>query len=234
MQRQLHILSGGAARAVAEGLAEELQARTGCGITGSYGAVGAMRDLLLAGQPCDVLILTRALIDELMCQGHAVAGSARHLGRVKTAIAVRSGDPVPKVESPEQLRQALLEAPSIWFPDPQRATAGIHFANVLDKLGIRSRVQSRLRTWPNGATAMGQMAQTDEAGAIGCTQVTEILYTPGVHLVAPLPLEFELATVYTAAVASKAVEPQAAHLLVEMLGGPHSVSLRQRGGFETD
>jgi hypothetical protein len=34
--------------------------------------------------------------------------------------------------------------------------------------------------------------------------VTEILYTPGVELVAPLPPRFELATVYTVAVSARA------------------------------
>ena len=232
MEKVLHILSGGAPRAVVEGLADAVQENTGCRISGQYGAVGAMRDLLLGGAPCDVLILTTALIDELGRSGHALAHTARALGRVKTAIAVPEGSAPPAVETPEQLRQALLRASSIWFPDPERATAGIHFQNVLQRLGILAQVRERLSTWPNGATAMARMAQSAEADAIGCTQVTEILYTPGVRLVAPLPTEFELSTTYVAAVAANARQPQAAQALVEMLGAPGSAQLRARGGFE--
>ena len=39
---------------------------------------------------------------------------------------------------------------------------------------------------------MREMAASDEGNAIGCTQITEIKYTPGVALVGPLPVEFEL------------------------------------------
>jgi len=76
------------------------------------------------------------------------------------------------------------------------------------------------------------MARCDESGLIGCTQVTEILYTPGVSLVAPLPQAFELATVYTAAVSSQADSPQAAAALIALLISPSSAALRAAGGFE--
>ena len=45
----------------------------------------------------------------------------------------------------------------------------------------------RLRTFPNGITAMRAMASDAVPGAIGCTQVTEIAYVPGVALVGLLP-----------------------------------------------
>jgi len=79
---------------------------------------------------------------------------------------------------------------------------------------------------------MAQMAACDEPGLLGCTQVTEILYTEGVQLVAALPPEFELATVYTAAVCTRATEPELAKRLVAMLGGEGSREVRQKGGFE--
>jgi molybdate transport system substrate-binding protein len=78
---------------------------------------------------------------------------------------------------------------------------------------------------------MGELARAQEPGLVGCTQVTEILYTPGVTLVGPLPIEFELATVYSAAVSSRARHPQLARRLVEMLAGPTAARLRAAGGF---
>ena len=55
---------------------------------------------------------------------------------------------------------------------------------------------------PGDATAMKELALHPGTGAMGCTQITEINYTPGVALVGPLPDAFELATVYTAAVSA--------------------------------
>jgi molybdate transport system substrate-binding protein len=201
-------------------------------VAGTFNAVGVMRDQLLAGAPCDVVILTAALIQQLEASGHVVAGSARQLGVVKTGVAVKAGAPAPRVDTPEQLKTALLAATGIYFPDPVKATAGIHFMRVLKQLGIDTELAPRLRPFPNGATAMGEMARCDESGLIGCTQVTEILYTPGVSLVAPLPQAFELATVYTAAVSSRADSPQAAAALISLLISPNSAALRAAGGFE--
>ena len=75
----LNLLSGGAA----QGLVAQLQAQFqtefqdqgGCTVAGSYGAVGVMKDRLLAGEACDAIILTEALIGQLTA---AVCAGARH------------------------------------------------------------------------------------------------------------------------------------------------------------
>ena len=228
----LHIISGGAAQGLVNQLRGVIYNETGRAVEGSFGAVGLMRDQLLAGDPCDVLILTQTLIEELTMAGRVVSGSARPLGVVKTGVAVKSGEPQPKVDTPDALRVALLAAQGIYFPDPVKATAGIHFMNVLKKLGIADQVAGALRPYTNGATAMKAMAGVSGPGLIGCTQVTEILYTPGVQLVSLLPKEFELATVYTAAVAAKAEQPQAARIMIDLMAAPAAAELRRAGGFE--
>ena len=228
----LHILSGGAAQGLVNALRGSIYNETGRAVEGQFGAVGLMRDQLLAGAPCDVLILTQALIDELSAAGHVLPGSATPLGVVRTGVAVQAGAPQPQVDTPEALKAALLAAQGIYFPDPVKATAGIHFMNVLKQLGIDQQVAGALRPFPNGATAMKELAAASGPGLIGCTQVTEILYTPGVQLVAALPKAFELATVYTAAVAAKAEQPQAARMMIELLAGPAAAEVRRGGGFE--
>jgi molybdate transport system substrate-binding protein len=79
---------------------------------------------------------------------------------------------------------------------------------------------------------MAEMAKCAEPGVVGCTQVTEILYTAGVDLIAVLPKEFELATVYTAAVSSKSANPSHAAALVALLSSSDAAALRLAGGFE--
>jgi molybdate transport system substrate-binding protein len=228
---QLHIISGGAAKGLVSQLEAAFLAQTDCTVNGTYGAVGLMKDKLLAGAPCDVLILTQALIDQLTASGDAVAGSAHALGLVKTGVAVKTGAPQPKVDTPAALKATLLAATGIYFPDPAKATAGIHFMKVLQALDIAEELAPRLRVFPNGATAMGEMARSSEIGLVGCTQVTEILYTAGVQLVDVLPKAFELATVYTAAVCTQATQAQAAAALIQLLTSPQAAELRRTGGF---
>lgn len=226
---QLRVLSGGAAQGLVNASAAPFKAQTGCDIDGTFGAVGAMRDKLLGGAPADLLILTRALIEELT--NHVVPGSAVDIGTVLTAVAVRSGDPAPPVGDGPSLRAALLVADEIYFPDPKLATAGIHFTGVLDRLDIRAEVAQHLKTFPNGATAMRALAAATGRYPIGCTQVTEILATPGVTLVASLPELFKLATVYTAAVCTRAAMQEQARALAALLAGMETRAARQQAGF---
>lgn len=228
----MRLLSGGAAQGVIRALAETFRAQSGYEIEGTFSAVGAMKDRLLAGEPADLVILTRKLIDELAASGHVAATPRADLGVVRTGIAVRTGDPLPEISGMDSLRASLRASQGIYFPDPQLATAGIHFSGVLARLGIADEVTARLRTFPNGATAMRTLAKSTEERPIGCTQITEIRSTPGVALVGPLPAEFELATTYSAGLCVGAAVPEAARQFIELLTGEASRTIRIGAGFE--
>jgi molybdate transport system substrate-binding protein len=228
----MQVLSGGAAAAVVKAVEAEFEKVTGQTIQGTFSAVGMMRDKLVAGEPCDVIILTQALIHQLIASGHVVAGSARSLGRVKTGVAVRTGDAHPSIKTRAELHAVLSAAQGIYFPDPEKATAGIHVFNVLKALGLDQTHSSKFRVFPNGATAMSEMAKSKEANLIGSTQITEINYTEGVDLVDVFPTEFELITDYTLGICTRAQNPVHAKLLAELLSGDASAAVRRQGGFE--
>ena len=227
------ILCAGAVQGIVKALQARFERETGATLQMRFGAVGAMKEALLAGEPCDVMIVTDAMVVALQSAGDLGVMPRAPLGRVRTGIAVRSGEALPGIASPEQLKAALLAASAVYFPDPQRATAGIHFASVLAQLGIADDLAARSRTYPNGATAMRELAASGP-GAIGCTQITEILYTPGIALVGPLPDAFELATVYTAVLAAHAAQPMLAQRFIDLLAGPATRAMRAEGGFEFD
>jgi molybdate transport system substrate-binding protein len=232
LMKQIRFLSAGAAQSLVSQSQQRFLAQSGYAVDGDFGAVGLIKDRLLAGEPCDLIILSEALIGQLAASGHVVAGSAQALGSVKTGIAVKAADLAPQVDNPTKLRAALLAAAEIYLPDPVKATAGVHFMNVLTQLGIDKEVFARLRPFPNGAIAMRELAQTGEPGAIGCTQMTEIIFTPGVKVVAALPKEFELATIYTAGVFTRAAQPGAAAEFIQLLCGSDAAPLRRASGFE--
>lgn len=229
--KTLRVLSGGAAQGLVEALRADFEAASGCRIDGAFGAVGAMRERLLAGEPADLMILSRALIDGLIRDGNVDAASARDIGTVETAIAVRAGDPAPPIGSTEQLRTALLAADAIHFPDPAQATAGIHFAGMLHKLGLAQVLAARLRPAPNGATAMRALAASTSTRPLGCTQATEILSTPGIDLIGSLPEGCDLSTTYSCAVAARSALAADAAQLSALLAGDAQRALRRRLGF---
>ena len=233
MARTLRILSGGALHGLVGRLQAAFEKEHDCRIEGTYGAVGAMKDKLLAGAPCDLVILSQKLVDELAAQRevHGQAPGARAVGVTKTGVALKEKHAPVSVDSPEKLQALLRAAPAIFYPDPAKATAGIHFHKVLEALGLAGDA-SRLKTYPNGAMAMAALAQSPEPEAVGCTQVTEIVITPGVRLNGLLPPPYELATTYTGAVAARAQEPELALALLEALTADSAAETRRKCGFE--
>lgn len=228
--KRLHILSGGAAQGLVGQLRPAFEARHGCSVEGTFGAVGLMREKLIAGDLCDVLILSDALVRGLVAEGRVDAASVQPIGGVPTGVAVQERQLRADVHTAAELQALLAGAPVIYFPDPQKATAGIHFMKVLQALQLDGDPR-KLRTFPNGATAMAALAQAPEAGAVGCTQVTEILITPGVRLVGLLPPPHDLTTVYTAAVPVDAREPQLARELIAELAAQGNADVRRECGF---
>ena len=231
MTEALNILSGGAAQGLVGSLKEALKAKTGLDIGGEFGAVGAMADKLRGGMPTDIVILTAALVAELAQEGLVAAPSIADVGRVETALAVRSRDPKVNVTDADTLRAAFLASDAIFVPDTRASTAGIHVAKVLDRLGIAGDVAARLQVFPNGATAMRHLAASDFKQPIGCTQSTEIINTEGVVLSGSLPQGYDLATMYTAAVTTKAAHAFQAQVLIDLLTSPDQQALRSRAGF---
>ncbi len=227
----LRLLSGGAANGLVAALAGDFLAVSGQTIDGVFGAVGAMRAKLDAGDSADLVILTSAMTAELADLGIVLAASVADLGRVETAVAVRAGDPLPAVTDAQLLRSALLQADAIYVPDTRQSTAGIHFAAVLGRLGIAAEVAARLQEFPNGATAMRALALAPQPHPIGCTQVTEIVATLGVHVVAPLPPGYDLATVYTAGVVAASTNRAAAQQLIALLAAELNAPVRAGCGF---
>jgi molybdate transport system substrate-binding protein len=227
----LNILSGGAAQGLVASLAPKFKALTGLGIEGEFGAVGAMVDKLRAGTPADILILTAALIAKLAGENLVVPASISDIGVVETTMAVRAGDSLVTVSDAASLRDAFLGADAIFVPDTKVSTAGIHVAKVLQQLGIADEVSARLKIFPNGATAMRQLAASDAKRPLGCTQSTEIISTEGVLLSGSLPPGCELSTVYTAAVTTRAINARQAQALIDLLIGAEQRELRTRAGF---
>jgi molybdate transport system substrate-binding protein len=227
----LNILSGGAAQGLVAALAAKFKALTGYGIEGEFGAVGAMADKLRNGTPTDIVILTAALVAKLADEKHVVPASISNVGLVETALAARTGDPQVTATDAASLRAAFLAADAIFVPDTKASTAGIHVAKVLEQLGIAGEVAARLKIYPNGATAMRQVAGSDATTPIGCTQSTEIINTEGVVLSGSLPPGCDLATTYTAAVTTQAAHAREAQVLIDLLIGADQQALRLAAGF---
>lgn len=230
----IRILSGGAAQAVVEQIATEFQRDTGHDVSAEFSAVGAMKAKILAGEAVDVVILTAALVDELIAEGFVAAGSRTDLGRVGTGVAVRAGTPLPDVSSARALRGNMLAANKIVCPDPAVATAGKVVMSVIERLGITGQVKDKMQFFPNGYAAMRWLAASTGTLEMGITQITEILPNKDVKLAGPLPDELQMKTVYSAGLAARAQHPDAAKDFLARLTAPSARPILMAAGYEFD
>lgn len=229
---ELHLLSAGAAQGLVTRLQPAFEAEHHAVLRARFGAVGAMQELLLQGEPCDVMISTEAMLRQLAAGGRMNGASLVAIGSVHTAVAVPAGQPLPALGDAVALRTALLGCEALYVPDTQRSTAGQHVLRVLQRLDVLDALRPRLAEHPNGATAMRALAASGQGRALGITQVSEILATPGITLVAKPPAGFELATVYSAAIGTGAREAALAAAFIAALASPRAAAVRSQCGIE--
>jgi molybdate transport system substrate-binding protein len=228
----LRILSAGAAQAVTERIIDAFKRDTGQEVSAAFGAVGAMKAKVTAGEKVDVIILTSTMIDELIAAGLVAAGSRFDLGKVGTGVGVRSGTAVPEVANADALTATIRTATRIVCPDPAVATAGKIVMSLMDRLGMLDEVRGRLQFFPNGYAAMNWLAHSAGKGEMGITQVTEILPNPGVAYAGPLPEEFQMKAVYSTGLASKTAEAVLARNFIQRFAAPSARGLLAQAGYE--
>jgi molybdate transport system substrate-binding protein len=228
----LNIFSAGAAQAAVSEIAEKFERDSGNAINAAYGAIGAMKARVVAGEPADVIVLSAAMIDELIEAGLVVPGSRVDLGKVGTGVAVRAGAPMPDVRTSHVLAANMLAARRIYCPDPSVATAGKVVMNTLATLGIAERVEPKLDFHPNGYAAMAALAQSGQDLEMGITQMTEIIANKGVALVGPLPPDLQNIAVYAVGLASGSARPDQAQELIRRLTGFNAQAVLSSAGFD--
>ena len=134
---ELKVLSATGMQAVMEDLGPKFERATGHKLAITFATLGAVVKRVQDGEIADVVVIPQQGIDGFVKDGKAVAGNVTVLARSGIVVLVRQGAPKPDISSPEALKRTLLAAKSITYADPALGgTSGIHFAKVLDRLGI--------------------------------------------------------------------------------------------------
>lgn len=215
---EIRVLSAGAVKSILEELAEMFRQETGHTVKATFGPVGATRQKLEAGEPADVVILTDVAIDDLAGRGLVVPGSRADVARTAIGVAVREGAPRPDIATPDAFKQTVLAAKSLVYVDPARgATSGIHFASVLQRLGIADAVKGKT-ILKDGGFAAEAVAKGEAELCVH--QISEILPVKGVTLVGPLPKELQKVTTYSAGVVARSGAQDAARTFIAYVTRP--------------
>ena len=229
---EIKIMSAAGFRPVMEDLGPKFERATGHKLAITGGNLGAIVKRVQGGETADVIIIPREGIDGLVKDGKAVAGNVTVIARSSIGVAVRKGAPKPDILSPDALKRTLLAAKSITYVDPAGGgVAGIHFAKVLDRLGIANEMKSKTVFPDIPKTTVGTLVANGEA-EIGVHQIQQLISEPGIEIVGPLPGDLERTEVFAAAIMDSASDAAASKALVNFLRTPEAAAVIKAKGME--
>jgi len=217
------------ARAIATVLAEvgpQFESATGHKLAISSDLPDAFLRRANAGEPFDILISGSAPVDAWIKDGKIIAETRTDVARSAIGVGVRAGARKPDISSVEAFKRALLEAKSIAY---LKVGSGVYMAGLLKRLGIAEAINSKV-TRPDSDIVTELVAKGEVE--LGIVVITQILTTPGVELVGPLPPEIQSYVTFTAGISAKSKSPEAARDLIKFLTGPTATPVIKAQGME--
>jgi molybdate transport system substrate-binding protein len=179
-----------------------------------------------AGEPFDLLITGSAPIDEWIRDGRIVAKTRTAIARSGIGVEVKAGSPKPDISTVEAFTRALLSAKSIAY---LRVGSGAYLEGLLERLGISKAIESRVLR-PDSDIVSELVARGEVE--LGMVVITQILTTPGVDLVGPLPAEIQSYVTFVAGISSESKVPEAANELIAFLLGARAAAIVRSQGME--
>jgi molybdate transport system substrate-binding protein len=175
------------------------------------------------GESFDLLFSPPPIVDKLINEGKLAADSRVMLVRSDVGIEVRAGAAKPNIATVDALKQTLLNAKSItYLPVP-----GV--PQMIERLGLADALKTK-SVIPDTDIVSELVAEGKVE--LGIVVITQILTTPGVELVGPLPPELKITTSFAGAIGAQSGAPQAARDLIAFLTRPETAKVMRAQGME--
>jgi molybdate transport system substrate-binding protein len=227
MQNVVRVLSTLALMGAVRGLAEPYEAEFGARIEADFAPTVALLERLRSGEVADIVILTRQALDDLAAQGSVVADSRVDLARSYVGLAVKAAAPRPRIATDADLRTTLLGAGSVAYS--RIGASGIFFAQLIERMGIASKINAKAHIIPSGLTA--ELLLTGEAD-LAVQQISELKLVPGVEIVGPIPVDLQSPVVFSAGRLLSSEKPVQSDRLLKFLASTEVASALRESGLE--
>ena len=224
---KIQVFTGNSMRTVLTELLPQFERDSGRQVSVSYDPAQIVLKRIANGESADLAFLGEPAIDKLIQQGKIAAASKRALARLGAGVAVRAGAPHPDIGSVEAFKRMLLDAKTIAYAS--EGASGIHFAGLIERLGIAAQIKSKARTRPGGL--VGELVVSGEA-EIALQQIPELMAVPGIDVVGPFPAELQKISVTTAGIFAASRQSEAAQALLDFLTAPAAARVFRAKGLE--
>jgi molybdate transport system substrate-binding protein len=225
---EIKVISSVGVRAVLEELAPQFERATQHRLAITFGGAVPLKRQIEAGETFDVVILTPALVEDLLKQGRVAAGTKTDVAKSGIGVASRAGAPKPDISTPEAFQRALVNAKSIVHS--KEGQSGIYMAGLIERLGLAEQMKPKtlLETRPSHTA----VAVVEGKAELGFALISEILPVSGAELVGPLPAELQNYVVFTAGISPNAKDAEAAKTFVKFFTTPAALPVLKAKGME--
>lgn len=224
---EIKVLSGNGARAAVRELCAQFEKATGNKVNVHFEVNADLKKEIEAGEAFDVAVLNPPVIDALINEGKLAAGSRADIGRSGLGVAVKSGAAKPDISTVEGFRRALLAAKAVAYPG--KGASGLYFVSVLDRLGIKTAMQPKLK--PMAAEDTVEVVARGEADMV-VVVATRITGVAGVDFAGPIPEQLQTKIGFAAGLSASASEPDAGKALISFLSAPAAAGTLRANGVE--
>ena len=171
------------------------EAQSGAVLQIAWAPTTVIMSQLAAGDTADAVLILSESVDELATQGKVDARTKRDILRSSIGVAVAAGAPHPDIATLDAFKRAMTGARAVCYT--RGGQSGVHFAPMIERIGIADAVNAKAVIIPSGFTA--EKLVTGEAD-IAIQQLSELVAVPGIEIVGPLPDEVQKVTTFAAAV----------------------------------
>ena len=191
----------------------------------SVGGVDAAKRVR-AGEPLDVVVLAREVIDDLMGAARIAPGSRVDVWVSGVGVAVRAGAARPDISSAAGVKAAVLAARKVGY---STGPSGQYLAKLFADWDADGKLKDRITVAPPGVPVGSLVARGDIDLAF--QQLSE-LSGDGIDVVGPLPPDIQMMTTFSGGVALSSTQPEAARALLSFFGSPALKAIKQAHGMD--
>ncbi|MEO8466700.1 MAG: molybdate ABC transporter substrate-binding protein [Gammaproteobacteria bacterium] len=225
---EVRVLCSVALKAVAVELFPQFEKSTNHRVTVQFALAATQKQKVEAGEPFDLIVVTPAMLDDLIKQGKVAADSRSIVARSGLALVIKAGANKPDIGTVDALKRTLLDAKSITYT--KQGASGVLFAELIQKLGVADALVSKTQYTSAGEEASANVVAG--RAELGVLPVSEILPVKGAELGGVFPGETQQYIVMAAGVSANPAQGAAARELLKFLMAPSALPVLNAKGME--
>jgi molybdate transport system substrate-binding protein len=225
---ELKILAPRSMWTVLKEIGPQFEASSGYKLTVVTGIAATLADRIIEAEPFDIFIGPPVQMDRLVQANRVIADTRTSIARSGIGVEVRAGARKPDISSVDSFKRALLNAKSIGYLK-QDGTSGAYLHGLLERLEIADAIKAKV-VRPQ-TDIVSELVANGEI-ELGLVVMTQIMTTPGVDLVGPIPHEIQSYVRWSGVVSAHSTAPQVAKDLLDFLTGPTALPVLKAQGME--